>query len=77
MSRFTIITAKVTAKAKQNKIVNIGGQYKIWVTAAPEKGKANAAVTELLAEYLKVTKSSLTLISGATSRLKKYHRAIK
>mgnify|MGYP000427444852 CR=1 FL=1 len=45
-----------------------GAALKVAVTAAPEGGKANAAVIKLLAKALGVPKSRLTLIQGATSR---------
>ena len=40
------------------------------VTAVPEKGKANKALTELLAKALRIPKSSISVISGDTSRKK-------
>jgi len=40
------------------------------VTAAPEKGKANASLVELLAERLKIPKSAIEIASGETSRVK-------
>lgn len=40
------------------------------MTAAPEKGKANAAVVEVLAEALNLPKSALRIVSGETSPLK-------
>ena len=40
------------------------------VTAVPEKGKANKALIELLAKSLRVPKSSISMISGDTSRKK-------
>ena len=43
---------------------------KIAVTAAPEAGKANAALLKLLAKTWKLPKTSLTIASGATSRRK-------
>jgi hypothetical protein len=42
----------------------------VQVTAAPEKGKANAAVVEVLAEALDLPKSALRITSGETSPLK-------
>ena len=41
------------------------------VKAVPEKGKANKSLRNLLADYLKVKKSELRVVSGATSRNKK------
>jgi uncharacterized protein YggU (UPF0235/DUF167 family) len=43
---------------------------KAHVRAVPEDGKANAALLSLLAMELDVAKSTLTLVSGETSRLK-------
>ena len=43
---------------------------KLWVTALAEKGKANEAVLELLAEELKIPKSRLQIVRGLTTRLK-------
>ncbi|MGQ2968395.1 MAG: DUF167 domain-containing protein [Allorhizobium sp.] len=40
------------------------------VTAVPEKGKANKALVALLSKALKVPKSSISVVSGETSRQK-------
>ena len=40
------------------------------VSAVPDKGKANAAVVALLAKALDVPKSSVSVTSGETARLK-------
>jgi uncharacterized protein YggU (UPF0235/DUF167 family) len=37
------------------------------------EGKANDAVTKLLAAHLGVPKSRVELVSGATSRVKRFH----
>ena len=43
---------------------------RVRVSAVPDKGKANAAVVMLLAKALGVPKSSITVTSGETSRMK-------
>lgn len=43
---------------------------KVRVSAPPEDGKANAALIQLLAKTLGVSKSSLVITSGETARLK-------
>lgn len=43
---------------------------KLSVTAAPEAGRANEAVTELLASEWGVAKSAISVVSGATDRRK-------
>ena len=40
------------------------------VSAVPDKGKANAAAVALLAKALGVSKSSIRVTSGETSRMK-------
>lgn len=63
------IAVRVTPKARRNDVVVAeDGTIRIYVTAAPEDGKANAAVTQMLAKSLGVAKSRLTLIRGATAR---------
>lgn len=59
---------KVTPGARRQALERQGDGYRAHVTAAPEDGKANAAVAELLALALGVAKSRLTLLRGATSR---------
>lgn len=44
--------------------------YTISVKEPPIEGRANEAITKLLAEYLKVPRSQIKLISGATSKRK-------
>lgn len=45
------------------------------VRAVPEDGRANAALAELVADQLRVPKSTVTLASGNTARLKTLHIA--
>jgi uncharacterized protein YggU (UPF0235/DUF167 family) len=61
---------KVTPGARRQLLEQVGEGFRVQVTAAPEDGKANAAVAALLAQALGVAKSRLTLLRGATSREK-------
>ncbi len=45
-----------------------GEAWKVRVSAAPERGKANVATLELLAESLGVAPSDLRLVAGHGSR---------
>jgi uncharacterized protein len=45
-----------------------GDAWKLRVTAAPERGRANNAVLELLSETLALPRSEVVLVSGAGSR---------
>ena len=70
------ISIKVIPNAKQNEISEDGFDdagariLKIRVKQPPEDGKANKAAIELLAKYLKVKKSAVSIISGESSRNK-------
>ena len=47
-----------------------GDAWKIRVTAAPERGRANEAVLRLLADTLAVPRAAVTLVSGHGGREK-------
>ena len=65
----TEIPVRVTPKATRSRVVvEEGGAIRVYVTEVPEDGKANAAVIKLLAKALRLPKSRLELIRGATSR---------
>ena len=59
---------RVTPHAKQNKVVENDGVLRVYTTVAPENGRANSAVVELLADYFDVAKSGIKIIRGQTSR---------
>ena len=68
------LDVRVQPKAKQNSIdVLKDGTVRIRVTAAPERGKANYAVIQVLAKRLGVARSTITVRRGTTSRLKTLH----
>ena len=48
----------------------LDGMLKIKVSAAPEKGKANACLLKFLAKELGVKKNAVAILSGQTSPLK-------
>lgn len=59
---------RVTPGARRSALERDGAVIRAHVTAAPEDGKANAAVAALLADALGVAKSRLVLLRGATAR---------
>ena len=68
-----ILSVHVHPGARRNEIRGVqNGQLKIGVTQAPEKGKANKAVIELLCKSLRLRKSQIELLSGETSRQKRF-----
>ena len=48
-----------------------GAALKVAVRAAPERGKANAEIEELLAEFFGVSKAQVSVVAGQTSRRKR------
>ena len=64
------INVKVTPRASRDEVVEKAGEYMVRVRAAPEDGKANAAVIELLARHFHVPKAAVKIMSGASGRNK-------
>jgi uncharacterized protein (TIGR00251 family) len=65
------IYVRVIPRSGKDEVVKISdAEYKVKVTAPPEKGKANEKVVELLAYHLAVPKSSMKIIAGKTARIK-------
>lgn len=70
--RIKVIPKARQACIKEEKAADDSYAYKVYVTAAPESGKANEAVIKLLAKTFGISKSSLTLVRGATGQLKTF-----
>lgn len=63
------LTLRVAPGAASTAVVGRHGRgWKVRVAAAPEHGKANAAVVRLLADVLDVPVRDVTIVSGAGSR---------
>ncbi|MEK7115182.1 MAG: DUF167 domain-containing protein [Patescibacteria group bacterium] len=63
----------VTAKpnAREDKVEKIDDtHFVVWTTEPPVKGQANFAIIKLLAEYFGVSRLSIKIISGWTSKQK-------
>ena len=72
-----VITVRLTPKAGADQVSGVdparegqAARLRVRVRAAPEDGKANAAVAALLAKWLGEPKSNAELLSGGKSRLK-------
>ena len=61
---------RVTPGARRTALERGEGVIRAHVTAAPEDGKANAALIEFVTERLGLPKSAARLVSGQTSRRK-------
>ena len=72
------LTVRVTPKASRNEVTGFYTaadgtvSLSVKVTAAPDKGKANKAVIDLLAKKIGVAKSTLALVKGETDRNKTF-----
>jgi uncharacterized protein (TIGR00251 family) len=70
------LQVKLTPKAASNRVIGTSLDekgcriVKIAVTAVPEDGKANKALVALLAKFLKLPKSAIEIVAGATERRK-------
>ena len=69
----TIVPVHAQPGARRSGILGErAGALRVAVTAAPEKGKANAAIGSLLAECLGCRPSQVALLSGETARKKRF-----
>jgi uncharacterized protein len=65
------LAVHATPKSGRDEVVGWrGSELSVRVTAAPEGGKANAAVCKVIASALGVSKSSVRVVRGDVSRHK-------
>jgi len=68
-----VIAVSAVPGAGRSEIVGRHGDaLKVRVAVPPEKGKANEAIVALLAHELGVPASTVSLVSGATGRAKRF-----
>jgi uncharacterized protein (TIGR00251 family) len=68
MARITIV---VSPGARRSEVVGPHGEgWKVRVAAAPERGRANAALVALLGETLGVPRERVRVVAGLGSRTK-------
>jgi len=67
-----VLDIKVIPRARKQ-LLKADAVYALrcYVNSPPEDNKANQEVIECLAKALKVSKSSITIIAGATARIKR------
>ncbi len=66
-----LMPVKVIPGASKNEICGeINGSLKVKITAAPEKGKANAELEDFLAGVLGVKRAAVEVVKGGKARLK-------
>ena len=67
-----VLSIRVQPGARKNSIQGVhDGALKVSVQAAPEDGKANDAIMELLKKSLGIKRNQIEMLSGQTSRNKK------
>jgi uncharacterized protein (TIGR00251 family) len=67
----TTFAVKVQPRARKNAITGtVGDALKLALTAPPIEGRANHAVIEFFADLFEISRSSVTIASGETSRTK-------
>lgn len=68
-----VLKVRVHPGSRRNEVRGIhADELSVAVTQAPEKGKANKAVVELLARALNVKRSQIALLSGAAAASKRF-----
>jgi len=75
VSEGVMLKVRLTPKSSRDAVVGIevfGGEavLKARVRAVPEDGRANAALEQLIAHWLKVPPSSVSVAQGGKSRIK-------
>ncbi len=69
----TIINVRVHAGARERSLADDGaGNIQIHTPIAPEKGRANKDVVDMLAEHFNVPKSCVILLRGESGSKKKF-----
>jgi uncharacterized protein len=65
------LTIRVKPNSRKNEVkLAEDGTLTISVSAPPREGKANQKIVELLSEYLKKPKSSISIVSGFKGKTK-------
>ncbi len=68
-----VIAVKVVPSSSRDRIAAVlGDALKITTTARPQRGKANTAVAQILAEALGISPRDIQLVSGRTSAAKEF-----
>ncbi len=67
------IFVKAKPSSKEEKVLKVDDDhFEVWVKEPPIQGRANAAITRALADYFNTSPSNVLMISGYSSRYKKF-----
>jgi uncharacterized protein YggU (UPF0235/DUF167 family) len=65
------LSITITTRARRPRVEETGsGALRVWVTAPPHDGQANAALIAAVAAHVGVARSRVRLVRGHTSRVK-------
>ncbi len=68
----TLLEIKVIPRARQSAIsIDKGGSLRIHLKSAPENGKANQELIQVIAKSLRIPLSDIAIVAGFSSRNKK------
>ncbi|WP_435015544.1 DUF167 domain-containing protein [Tundrisphaera sp. TA3] len=69
----TIVPVRAQPNARKSAVLGErAGALRVGVTVAPERGKANEAIADVLAQALGCRASQVVLVAGATARDKRF-----
>jgi len=69
-----VLNIAVTPKASKNRIaVDDNNNIKVYLTAAPVNGKANAALVNFLSKTLNIPKSKIKIVYGEKNKKKRLY----
>jgi uncharacterized protein (TIGR00251 family) len=67
-----VFEVRVSPRARTSRVVGaLGSAIKIRIAAAPERGAANKALVDFLADQLKTRSDNIAILAGHTSRTKR------
>ena len=64
------LLVRVKPNSREEKVEKTENSYTVYVKEPPVENKANQAVIKVLAEYFKVAKSQVSILSGLHSKRK-------
>jgi len=69
----TVLNVKVVPGASRDRVAGrYGDGVKVQTSAPPERGKANAAVAEILAQFLGISIANVALVSSPANPRKQF-----
>ena len=71
-----VLKIRISPNASKNQIMLSDDMIKVKVTAQPIENKANKALVGFLSKYLKVPKTSISIVKGETSKDKTLHISV-